>query len=29
VEAEFHAGWIALRYLDKPDLAAPGVVPSR
>lgn len=23
VEAEFHAGWIALRYLDKPDLAAP------
>ena len=23
VEAEFHAGWIALRYLDKADLAAP------
>ncbi len=23
VEAEFHAGWIALRYLDKPELAAP------
>ncbi|MCC2105989.1 MAG: lytic transglycosylase domain-containing protein, partial [Hyphomicrobiales bacterium] len=23
IEAEFHAGWIALRYLDKPDLAAP------
>ncbi len=23
VEAEFMAGWIALRYLDKPDLAAP------
>ncbi len=23
VEAEFHAGWIALRFLEKPDLAAP------
>lgn len=23
VEAEFHAGWIALRFLDKPELAAP------
>ncbi|MCC0006041.1 MAG: lytic transglycosylase domain-containing protein [Methylobacteriaceae bacterium] len=23
IEAEFHAGWIALRYLDKPNLAAP------
>lgn len=23
IEAEFHAGWIALRYLDKPDLAVP------
>ena len=23
IDAEFHAGWIALRFLDKPDLAAP------
>lgn len=23
IEAEFHAGWIALRFLDKPDLARP------